>query len=80
MRIQDGGMSSDSKRTAIDRNAVTAAGALLMSAIWFEHLVRHFSKRMSMLPSRRASVTSVVSTSVADQTDRGMIASGNRSD
>jgi hypothetical protein len=35
MRIEDGDMTSDSDRTAIDRHAVIAAGQLLMSAIWW---------------------------------------------
>jgi hypothetical protein len=58
MRIRDGDMSSDSARTEIDRQAVIAAGHLLMSAIWLEHRVRRFSKRLRMLPSQRASVVS----------------------
>ena len=52
MRIQDGDMTSDSARTAIDRHAVTAAGQLLMSAIWLEHRVRRFSTGLRMLPSQ----------------------------
>jgi hypothetical protein len=80
MRIQDGDVSSDSNRTVIDRHAVTAAGQLLMSAIRLEHRVRHFSTRLSMLPSQRVSVMSFVSTPVADQTDRGMLAPASRGD
>ena len=71
MRIQDGDMSSDSARTAIDRHAVIAAGQLLMSAIWLEHRVRRFSTRLTMLPSQRASVVSVMSSSVAHQRTEG---------
>ena len=80
MRIEDGDMSSDSARTAIDRHAVTAAGQLLMSAIWLEHRVRRFSTRLSMLPSQRASVVSVVSSSVAHQSDRGLLVPDGRGD
>jgi hypothetical protein len=80
MQIQDRDMSSDSNRTTIDRHAVTAAGQLLMSAIWLEHRVRRFSTRLSKLPSQRAPAMSFVSTSVADQTDRRMIAPGSRGD
>jgi hypothetical protein len=40
MRIQDDTTSSDSGRTTLDRQAVTATGQLLMSAIWLEHRVR----------------------------------------
>ena len=58
MRIRHGDMSSDSARTVIDRQAVIAAGQLLMSAIWLEHRVRRFSTRLSMLPSQRAFVVS----------------------
>jgi hypothetical protein len=70
MRIQDGDMTSDSDRTAIDRHAVTATGQLLMSAIWLEHRVRRFSTRLSMLPSQRSSVMSVVRYPVAHQAER----------
>jgi hypothetical protein len=73
MRIQDGDMSSGSARTRIDRHAVVAAGQLLISAIWLEHRVRRFSTRLGMLPSQRASVESVESTSIPHQTDRGML-------
>lgn len=72
MRTHDGEMSSDSTRTPIDRHAVVAAGQLLMSAIWLEHRVRRFSTCLGILPNQRASVESVVSTSVAHQTDRGV--------
>jgi hypothetical protein len=80
MRIQTGDVTSDSDRTAIDRHAVIAAGQLLMSAIWFEHRVRRFSTRLTMFPSQRKSVMSVVSTSGADQTDRGILAPASRGD
>jgi hypothetical protein len=71
MRIQDGDVSADLGRTAMDRHAVNAAGQLLMSAIWFEHRVRRFSTRLSPLPSQRAS--SVMSCSVAHDTHRGLL-------
>ena len=80
MRIEDGDMNSDSDRSAIDRQAVTAAGQLLMSAIWLEHRVRRFSTRLTMLPSQRASVMSVVRSSVAHQADRGPLVPDSRSD
>jgi hypothetical protein len=78
MRIQDGDMTSDSDRTAIDRHAVTAAGQLLMSAIWFEHRVRRLSTRLSMLPSQRPSVVSVVRSPVAHQADRKVLVPDSR--
>lgn len=80
MRIQDGDMTSDSDRTAFDRHAVTAAGQLLMSAIWLEHRVRRFSSRLTMFPSQRASVVPVVITSVAHQRDRGVLVPYRRGD
>jgi hypothetical protein len=80
MRIQDGHMTSDSDRTAIDRRAVTAAGQLLMSAIWLEHRVRRYSTRLTMFLSQRASVVPVVITSGADQPNRGMLAPASRGD
>jgi hypothetical protein len=46
--------NSDSGRSAIDRRAVTAAGQLLMSAIWLEHRVRRISRRLTISPSQRA--------------------------
>jgi hypothetical protein len=70
MQIQGGTVNSESDRSAIDRRAVTAAGQLLMSAIWLEHRVRRFSTRLTMSPSQRASVASVVRSSVAHQSDR----------
>ena len=73
MRIQGGNMNSDSSRTAIDRHAVIAAGQLLMSAIWLEHRVRRFSRLLSILPSRRASVVSVASSSSPHQSHRGLL-------
>jgi len=47
MRIEDGDKTSDSDRTAIDRRAISAAGQLLMSAIWLEHRVRRVSTRLN---------------------------------
>ena len=73
MRIQDGKPSSDLDRTAIDRHAVTAAGQLLMSAIWLEHRVRRFSTRLSMLPSQQASVGPVVGYPASQQSHRGTL-------
>jgi hypothetical protein len=69
MRIKDCDMSSDSDRTAIDRHAVTAAGQLLMSAIWLEHRARQFSTRLSTLQSQRGFVVSVVTSLVAPQSN-----------
>jgi len=80
MRIQDGNMSSDSDRTAIDRHAVTAAGQLLMSAIWLEHRARRFSTRLTMLPSQRVSAVSVVSSPVANRADRRVLVPASRGD
>jgi hypothetical protein len=80
MRIQDGDMSSDSARTAIDRHAVTAAGQLLVSAIWLEHRVRRFSTGLRMLPSQRVSAASVVSSPVTHQADRGVLVPFSRGD
>jgi hypothetical protein len=72
--------SSDSARTAIDRHAVKAAGQLLLSAIWLEHRVRRFSTRLTMVPSQRGTVVSVVSTSGADHTDRELLVPDGRDD
>jgi hypothetical protein len=72
MRIDDGDMTSDSDRTAIDRRVVTAAGQLLMSAIWLETRVRRVSTRLTMLPSQRTSVVPVARSSVAHHSDRGL--------
>jgi hypothetical protein len=80
MRIEAGDMTSDSDRTAIDRHAVIAVGQQLMSAIWLEHRFRRFSTRLTMFPSQRTSVMSVVSASGADQTDGGMLAPARRGD
>lgn len=73
MRIQDDHKSSDSGRTTIDRQAVTAAGQLLMSAIWLEHRVRRFSTHLSVLPSQRSSVATVASSSAPQRTDQGLL-------
>ena len=70
MRIQNDTMSTGSDRSALDRHAVTAAGQLLMSAIWLEHRVRRFSTRV-MGPSQRTSVAAVVSSSDAHNPDQG---------
>ena len=80
MRIQDGDMTSGSDRTAIDRHAVTAAGQLLMSAIWLEHRVRRVSTRFTLSSGQRASAVSVVRSSVAHQSDRGLLVPDGRSD
>lgn len=80
MRIQGGTMNTDSSRTVIDHHAVSAAGQLLISAIWFEHRVRRFSTRLSTLPSRRASVVSLVSSSASHQSDRGLLVPDGRDD
>ena len=77
MRIEDGDMTSDSDRTAIDRHAVTAAGQLLISAIWLEHRLRYFSTRLATLPSQSASVLSGVNAPVA-RADRRLLASDGR--
>lgn len=74
MQIAEGKMNPDSSRTAVDRHAVTAAGQMLMSAIWLEHRVRRFSTRLSVLPSGHASSTS----SGARQGDAGMLRPGGR--
>jgi hypothetical protein len=60
MRTQDGDMTSDRDRAALDRHAVAAAGQLLISAIWLEHRLRYFSTRLATLPSQRASVLPLV--------------------
>jgi hypothetical protein len=80
MRIQDANARSGSERTAIDRHAVTAAGHLLMSAIWLEHRVRRFSTRVTALPSKRATGTPAVSSSVAHGTDEGLPLPGSQGD
>jgi hypothetical protein len=72
MSIQVHNMSSEPGRTAIDRHAVTAAGQMLMSAIWFEHRVRSWSKRLSMSARPRSSAVCVVRLSQSHQSDRGL--------
>jgi hypothetical protein len=79
MRIQDGDMRSDSDRTAIDRHAVTAAGQLLISAIWLEHRLRYFSARLATLPAQSASVLPGVKSSDA-RADRTLFAHDGRGD
>jgi hypothetical protein len=80
MQNQGGTVNCESGRSAIDRRAVTAAGQLLMSAIWLEHRVRRVSTRLAMSPSQRASVVSVVRSSVARHSDRGLLVPDGRSD
>jgi hypothetical protein len=65
MRIENGDRTSDSDRAALDRHAVTAAGQLLISAIWLEHRLRYFSTRLATLPSQRVSGLSDVNSPVA---------------
>jgi hypothetical protein len=79
MRIEDGDMTSDSDRAALDRHAVAAAGQLLISAIWLEHRLRYFSTRLATLPSQRTSMLSDVNSPVARE-DRGVLASDGRGD
>jgi hypothetical protein len=50
MRIEDGDRTSNADRAALDRQAVAAAGQLLISAIWLEHRLRYFSTRLATLP------------------------------
>ena len=73
-------VNSDPGRSAIDRRAVTAAAQLLMSAIWLEHRVRRVSTRFTLSSGQRASAVSVVRSSVAHQSDRGLLVPGGRSD
>jgi hypothetical protein len=82
MRIQDGDMTSDSERTAIDRHAVTAAAQLLMSAITLEHRVRRLSTRLYRLPSSRSSVlsASVSSSPVAHRAERRVLVRDSQGD
>jgi hypothetical protein len=79
MRIQDGVMRSDSDRGALDRHAVTAAGQLLISAIWLEHRLRYFSARLATLPSQSASMLSGVNSPDA-RADRTVFVPDGRSD
>lgn len=69
MRNQGSTTNSDSGRTAIERHAVTAAGHLLLSAIWLEHRVRTFPKRLGTLPTPRASVASLTNAAASPQSD-----------
>lgn len=80
MQNQRATVKCDSPRSGIDRRAVTAAGQLLMSAIWLEHRVRRVSTRLSMSPSQRASLVSVVRYSAAHQSDRELLVPDGRSD
>ena len=79
MQIQDGDMRSDSDRGALDRLAVTAAGELLISAIWLEHRLRYFSARFATLPSQSASMLSGVNSPVA-RADRTVFSPDGRGD
>ena len=80
MQNQGGTVKCDSPRSAIDRRAVAAAGQLLMSGIWLEHRVRRVSTLLTMSPSQRTSVVSVVRYSAEHQSDRGLLVPGGRSD
>ena len=73
MPIQHHNVSSDSGRTPIDRHAVSAAGQLLMSAIWLEHSVRRFPTHLSVLASPRSSAAPVASTSDTHPSPRGLL-------
>ena len=77
---EGGTVKCDSSRSAIDRRAVTAAGLLLMSAVWLEHRVRRFSTRLRMSPSQRAFVVPVVRSSVSHQSDRELLFPDGRKD
>lgn len=80
MPDQGSNVNCDFARSAIDRRAVTAAVQLLMSAIWLEHRVRRVSTRLTVSPSQRASVMSVVRPSVAHPSGRGLLLPDGRSD
>jgi hypothetical protein len=80
MRIQDDNMRSDPGRRAIDHHAVTAAGQLLMSAIWLEHRVRSFSTHLNLLASPRFSDAPATSSSDSHQSERGQLVSEGWSD
>jgi hypothetical protein len=80
MRNEGGTVNCDSSRSAIDRRAVTAAGQLLMSAIWLEHRVRRVSTLFTLSSGQRASAVSVLRSSVAHQSDRELPVPGGRSD
>jgi len=69
MPEQGSTMESDSARRAIDRHAVTAAGHVLMSAIWLEHRVRSFSAHLATSPLQRGSHASLANSSAAHQRD-----------
>jgi hypothetical protein len=70
MGSQDRHMNSDSNRAALDRHAITAAGHLLMSAIWLEHRARRLSTRLVTWPLVQASVVSVVGSATTGQSDQ----------
>jgi hypothetical protein len=80
MQNRAGTVNFDSARSAIDRHAVAAAAQLLMSAIWLENRVRRVSTRLTMLPRNRTSVVSVMRSSVAHQSDRGLLVPDGRND
>ena len=75
-----GPMNSESARSAIDRHTVTAVAQVLVSAIWLEHRILRVSTRFSMLPSRQASVVSVVSSTDPQESDRGLLLPDGRGD
>jgi hypothetical protein len=76
MRIEEGDMTSDSDRAGLDHHAVTAAGQLLISAIWLEHRLRYFSTRLATLPRRRAFELSDVNSPVAQEDRRVLVPDG----
>jgi|HubBroStandDraft_4_1064222.scaffolds.fasta_scaffold670475_2 hypothetical protein len=71
MRNEGDTVNCDSSRSAIDRRAVTAAGQLLMSAIWLEHRVRRVSTRLTLSSGQRPPAVSVVRSWVSHQSDCG---------
>ena len=69
MPQQGSTMDSDSDRRPIDRHAVTAAGHVLMSAIWLEQRVRSFSAHLATSPLPRGPLASLANSSAAPQRD-----------
>jgi hypothetical protein len=67
-------------RSALDRHAVTAAGQLLMSAIWLEHRVRRLSTLLSTPSSQRISTLSLVRPSAGLRSDRELLVPDRWSD
>jgi hypothetical protein len=81
MPEQGSTMDSDSARRAIDRHAVTAAGHLLVSAIWLEQRVRSFSAaHLPTSPLQRGSLTALANSSAAHQRDPKPLVLEGRSD